>query len=61
MKAFEIKQPKTIGDVYSQSLDSLYALGNYAYRGSVKFFKIIKFKSNNDKKEKIRGLKPIPC
>jgi len=52
---------RTMGDVSSQILDGLYTLGSYAYEGSVKFFKIIKFKSSNDKKKKLKGLKPVAC
>jgi len=42
MKSFKIKQPKTVGDVYSQSLDSMYSLGKYAYKGSMKLFGTMK-------------------
>jgi hypothetical protein len=42
MKSFKIKQPKTVGDVYSQSLDSMYNLGKYAYRGSMRLFGTMK-------------------
>ena len=42
MKKFQIKQPKNIGDVYSQSFDGLRDLGNFTYKNTIKLFGTMK-------------------